>query len=64
MPELLSNIPPQPGLGIQTVASQGLVCDQVKSVKHQAVNPEVGYLPSVATTCVWGSTVPWQSVTN
>jgi hypothetical protein len=42
MPELLSNIPPQPGLGIETVASQGLVCDQVKSVKDRAANPEAG----------------------
>jgi hypothetical protein len=64
MPELLSNIPPQPGLGIETVASQGLVCDQVKSVKDRAANPEAGYLSSVATTCVWGSAAPWKSVTN
>jgi len=40
MPELLSNIPRNLAWEVQTVASQHLVCDQVKSVKDVAVNPE------------------------
>src|SRR5215471_5164067 len=57
MPELLSNIPRNLAWELQTVASQTLVCDQVKSVEGVAVNPEitVGRVPS------GDAAMPWQS---
>ena len=58
MPELLSNIPRNLAWELQTVASQTLVCDQVKSVEDVAVNPEVtvGRVPPSGDAAM-----PWQS---